>query len=159
MMKFAANATLKIDSQRMFAAASSTVCASSPKIDATWLEKNTPGIVSTQPEYAAEHERRDGDAPGFYFVAASPCARDERSGARTDRHHHGLQREEHALPGADRRERFGAELPDHFRLHETDDAVQQVAENRRQRELQDARTLVRYCGLRLFYRAPPRSAP
>ncbi len=145
MMKFAANATLKIDSQRMFDAASSTVCASSPKIDATWLEKNTPGNGQHEPEHAAEHQRRDGDASGFDFVVAAPRPRDQRGGSRTDRHHHGLQREEHALPGADCRERFGTELPDDFRLHETNDAVQQVAENRRQRELQDARALVRNC--------------
>ena len=92
-----------------------------------------------QTEHAAERQRRDGDAAGFDFVVASPRARDQRRRAGADRHHHGLQREEHALPCADRGERFGAELTDDFRLHETDDAVQQVAENRRQRELQDAR--------------------
>ncbi len=114
--------------------------------------KEHAGNRQHQPEYTAEYERRDGDASGLYFVIASPCTRNERSGTRTNRHHHGLQREEHALSRADCGKRFGTQLPDHFRLHETDDAVKQVAENRGQSELQDARTLVHYCGPRLFYR-------
>jgi hypothetical protein len=101
-------------------------------------------------EHAAEHQRRDGDASGFHFVVATPGARNERRRAGADRHHYRLQCEEHALPGAYGCERLRAELSDHFRLHETDDAVQQIAENRRQRELQDARTLVHDARLYFF---------
>ena len=103
-------------------------------------------------EHSTKHQRRDGDSAGLHFVVATPCASDQRSGAGADRHHHGLQREEHALPRADRGERLGAELPDHFRLHQTDDAVKQVAENRRQRELHDARALMHDGRRPLFYR-------
>ena len=71
------------------------------------------------------------DAAGFGFIVTSPRTRNQRRCAGADRHHHALQREEHALSRADRRKRLGAELADDFRLNETDDAIQQIAENRR----------------------------
>ena len=103
--------------------------------------KKYAGYRQHQTEYRTDRQRRGRDASGFDLVVTSPRARDQRRRAGADRHHHGLQRKEHALPCADRGECFGAQSTDGFRLYEADDAVQQVAENRRQRDLQDAGTL------------------
>ena len=52
-MKFMAKATLKMDNQRMLSAASSTVRASSPKMDATAPAYSTPGTVNARPKAIA----------------------------------------------------------------------------------------------------------